>query len=223
METSSSGIGLPARPRAEGVLAARRAILLAISLLVGAYYLWQARAGNGPFEFGHDLDGYYDLLARGFTHGHLYVPVEPSPQLLALRDPYDPKANESVRYQDMVLYRRHYYLYFGAAPAVLLFAPWRILTRHDLPQNFGLFLLCFGGFLFSSVALLRVLDLAGVRPRPVLLAFLFLALGVCNPIPFLLNRAGVYELAIAGGYFCLSAAFFFLARGWMPASGLMFA
>jgi hypothetical protein len=131
----------------------------------------------------------------------------------------------------MVLYRGKYYLYFGAAPAVLLFAPWRVLSGHDMPQNFAAFLLAFGGFLFSAFSLLQVLRLAGVRPRLWLLAFLVLGIAFSQSVPFLLNRVAVYEIAIVGGYFCVSAAVFFLARAlplrdhswrWMAASGLAF-
>ncbi len=202
--------------------ATRAGVLTIVAALVAFYYLWQARAGNGPFEWGHDLDGYYNLLAQGFAAGHLYVPVQPSPQLLALPDPWNPKVDSSLRRQDMALYGGHYYLYFGAAPAILLFTPWRLVTGHDMPENFGIVVLCFGGFLFSCGALLRVLDLAGARPGPALLAILFLALGVCQSAPFLLNRAAVYEVAIASGYFCVSGGLFFLARGRPAASGLMF-
>jgi hypothetical protein len=202
--------------------ATRYGVLTLVAALVGWYYLWQARAGNGPFVWGHNLDGYYNLLAQGFASGHLYVPEQPSPQLLALPNPWDPKVDGSLRRQDMVLYGGHYYLYFGAAPAVLLFTPWRLLTGHDMPENFGIVVLCFGGFLFSCGALLRVLDLAGARPGPLKLALLFLALGVCQSAPFLLNRAAVYEIAIAGGYVCVSGGLFFLARRRLAASGLMF-
>ena len=209
----------------------RRVLILLLFLLVGGYYRWAARVATGRFEFGFDLDGFYDLLGQGFAHGHLYLPVEPSPQLLALANPYDPAVDNSIRRQDMVLYRGKYYLYFGAAPAVLLFAPWRMATGHDLPENFAAFLLCFGGFLFAMGALLRVFDLAGVRPRLWLLAFLILGLAFCQSVPFLLNRVAAYEIAIAGGYFCISAAVFFLSRGlplrenswrWMAAAGLAF-
>jgi hypothetical protein len=209
----------------------RRFLIFVLVLIVAGYYRWAARAANGRFEFGYDLDGFYDYLGRGFTEGHLYLPVEPTPQLLALPNPYDPTVDNSIRRQDMVLYRGRYYLYFGAAPAVLLFAPWRIVTGHDLPQNFAALLLAFGGFLFMTGALLRVFDLAGVRPRLWLLAFLVLGLAFCPSVPYLLNRVAVYEIPIVGGYFCLSAAVFFLARGlplrenswrWMAASGLAF-
>ncbi len=208
-----------------------RLAILAAVLIVGLYYRWGARAATGKFVFGYDLDGFYDFLGQAFARGHLYLPIEPSPQLLALKDPYDPKVDNSIRRQDMVLYRGRYYLYFGAAPAVLLFAPWRLVTGHDLPENFAGFLLCLGGFLFAAGALLRVFVLARARPPAWMLAALLLGLGFCQSVPFLLNRIFVYEIAIAGGYFCVSAGLYFLARGlpldeagwqWLAASGLAF-
>ena len=214
----------------------RRWAILAPVLIVGLYYFWGARAAveYGHYEFGHNLDGYYDFLGQAFAGGHLYLPVQPSPQLLALPDPYDPRrTTPSVALQDLVLFHGRYYLYFGAAPAVMLFGPWRLLTGHDLPEPFAGFLLCFGGFLFASGALLRVLDLAGARPGRWLLALLVFGLGFGQSVPFLLNCVFVYEIAIAGGYFCLSAAVFCLAHAfaiegaavlprWLAASGLAF-
>lgn len=204
------------------------AIALAVTA-IGLYYYWESRASGSKFYWHYDLDGFYDYLGRAFAGGHLYLPVQPSPKLLALPNPYDPSVDWSLKMQDMVLFRGRYYLYFGAGPAVLLFAPWRLLTHHDLPENFALFVLCFGGFSFSCGALLRILHLADARPGPVLTAVLLLALGLCQGAPFLLNRAAVYEIAIGGGYFCVSAAMFFLVRGmrtrqsglWYAASGLM--
>jgi hypothetical protein len=204
-------------------------LLGAVGLLVGYYYLWQARAA-GPFEWRGDKNAYYDQLARGFLSGHLYVPTQPSPALLALPDPWDPHVPAELRWQDMVLYQGRYYLYFGATPAAILFVPWRIVTGNDLPEPFAVALLCFAGFLFSAGALLRLLDLAQARPPAWLLALLFLALGVCQSAPFLLNRASVYEVAIASGYGCVAGGLFFLTRGIGPdgrawslaASGLMF-
>ncbi len=209
---------------------ARRVVFAAVATLVGVYYLWAVRASGTRFEWGYDLDGYYNFLARAFTGGHLYLPIQPSPALLAQPDPWDPSVDPSIKWHDMVLYGGRYYLYFGAAPAVLFFAPWRLATGHDLPQNFAMFLMAFGGFLFSSGALLRVLDRFAVKPGPLLLAAMLLALGLGQSVPYLLNRVAVYEIAIAGGYFCLSAAVFFLVRGigsprapyWLAASGLMY-
>jgi hypothetical protein len=129
----------------------------------------------------------------------------------------------------MALYDGRYYLYHGAGPALLFFAPWRLMTRHDLPERAAVLAMCFGGFLFSVGSLLRLLAMAGVRPPPWLLAVMTAALGVCQGVPFLLSRVWVYEIAIAGGYFTVSGGVYFLLRAmskgapaWFAASGAMF-
>jgi hypothetical protein len=208
----------------------RRLVVAVVATLVGAYDLWAVRVTGLKFNWGFDLSEYYDLLGRAFAAGHLYLPIQPSPQLLAQPNPWDPNVDWRLKLNDAVLFNGRYYLYFGAAPAVLLFTPWRLATGHDLPQNFGLFVFAFGGFLFACSSLLGLLDLAGVRPGSFVLALLLLALGVCQGVPYLLSRPDMYEVAIACGYFCTSAGVFFLARGvasrqapcWLAASGLMF-
>jgi hypothetical protein len=209
--------------------ASRRAVVGIVVTAVGCYYLWAVRAAGHRFDWGRDLGGYYDYLGRAFAKGQLHLPIEPSRELLALPNPWDPAVPDEYKMHDMALFNGRYYLYHGAGPAVILFAPWRLLTRHDLPENFALFLLCFGGFLFSCGALLRLLALADVKPGPGLLAAMLLALGICQSVPYLLSRVWVYEIAIGGGYFCISGALFFLVRGieshssyWLAASGLMF-
>jgi hypothetical protein len=200
-----------------------------MAIAVGSYYRWGVRAAGYEFGWGQDSGHYYDYLGRAFAAGHLYLPIEPSPQLLAQPDPWDPKVDDSLKLFDAVLYNRRYYLYHGAGPAVMLFTPWRLITGHDLPENYGLFLLCLGGYLFSAGALMGILRLAQVRVGPGMLAMMMLALGTCQGVPFLLNRVWVYEVAIGGGYFCIAAALYFLVRGfesgrpqWLAAAGFMF-
>src|SRR5256885_11759949 len=47
---------------------------------------------------------------------------------LALANPWDPAVDDSLKMQDMALYNGRYYLYHGAGPALILFAPWRLVT-----------------------------------------------------------------------------------------------
>ncbi len=200
---------------------------------IGAYYLWQLRAAGERLDFTHPQIGYYNYLGRGFAQGHLYVPLEPTPQLLSFANPWDPALDEKYTMHDMVYFHRRYYLYHGAAPAVFLFTPWLLLTGHDLPERFAMFLWSFGGFLFSCGVLSRWLAIAGARPGPAWRALLFAALGLCTGVPYLLNRVAVYEIAIGGGYFFISAALYFLTRGveaktesvsirWLAACGCLF-
>ena len=189
-----------------------------------------SRAAGHKFDWKHSQGGYYNYLGQAFAHGRLELPITPSPELLALPNPWDPAVDAPYKMYDMALFNGRYYLYHGPGPAVMLFTPWLLITGHDLPENFALFLLCFGGFVFSCGALIQWLALAGAKIEPPLLALMLLALGLCQSVPYLLNRVWVYEIAIGGGYFCISGALFFLALGlkssrssyWLGASGLLF-
>src|SRR5215471_16206666 len=184
---------------------ARRIVFLLVAILIGVYYRWTARASGSDFLWGYDhLDGYYNFLSRAFAQGHFYLEMQPSRELLAQPDPWDPKVPLSMKWHDMVLYGGRYYLYFGAAPAAVVFLPYRLVTGRDMPQNYGLFLICYAGFLFSCGALVRMLKLAAADPPIWLFALCLLALGVCSGAAFLLNRALHYEIAIGGGYLFLS-------------------
>src|SRR5262245_8503920 len=141
---------------------ARAVLVTLVVLLVGAYYVLETRAAGVPFYFGYTLGGYYNYLGQAFASGKLHLPIEPSPQLLAQPNPWDPAVDDSLKMHDMALYNGRYYLYHGAGPAWLLFTPWRLITKYDLPENAALPLFCFGGFLFLSAALWEVLSQANV-------------------------------------------------------------
>ena len=88
----------------------------------------------GGFESAGDAD-YFNLLVRGFRKGHLYLDRAPAPELAALKDPYDPAQNDRYRLADATYFQGRYYLYFGAAPAVVLLWPYAAL---DLAVNIGM-------------------------------------------------------------------------------------
>ena len=204
------------------------ALLLVGCFGIGAYYWWAIRATGRQVEWtATDLRGYYNYLGRAFAAGQLHLQLEPSPELLA-PDPWDPTKNGDLRMHDMVLFNGRYYLYHGAGPAILLFTPWRILTGHDLPEPVAVFVFCVGGFLLYLAALLRSVSI--MQPGVGQFAVMLLALGVCQSAPFLCNRVDVYEVAIAGGYFCVAGGVLFLTlavtsrapAGFLAASGLLF-
>jgi hypothetical protein len=203
---------------------------VAASILVGlAYYFFVTLTGD-TLHRGADRPGYYTLLGRAFAAGRLDLPLAPAPELLALPDPWDPAQNEPYRMHDLALFGGRYYLYHGAAPALLLFAPFNLATGRDLPERLAALALCFGGFLFAAATLLRLLALAAANPPPWLQLLMLTALGLCTGAPFLLNRVWVYEISIAGGWFFTAAATYLVLRavqappgaGWMAAAGAMF-
>jgi len=231
--------------------ASYRVAWLAALLLVGALYYWIIGIGAVPERFawnsgldkfyglpvpavakgGYAVNGYYDLLARAFVHGHLYLPVNPQPELLALKNPWQDPINGPYRLLDAVLYKQHYYIYHGAAPVLLLFVPWYWLTAHDMPENFAAFLFAFGGYFFLSLLFIQILPFLADRAPVAVVALCLLALGIGQSIPFMLHRALLYEVAIACGFCCLSIGFYLLFRAlvvprsralWAGLSGLSF-
>jgi hypothetical protein len=192
----------------------KRAAAWLVGLAIAAWYLWTAQSVR-PFVSDPARLGYYELAAQGLAAGHLYLPITPPAELLALPNPYDPATNARYRLHDAILFHGRYYMLHLPGPAVALFLPWRLISRHDLPENLALVLFCLGGFAFSVSSLTR---LAG-RTDP----WSVLALGLCTGVPFLLSTVRMYEVAIGAGYFFVSAGIYFLLAKRLTASGIMFA
>ncbi|HVW19577.1 MAG TPA: tetratricopeptide repeat protein [Opitutaceae bacterium] len=174
--------------------------------------------GQGPEK------AYYNLQVEGFRAGRLDLARPVPAGLAALPDPWDPRANQPFRdaadgVHDLTFYRGRLYLYFGAAPALLLFWPYAALTGHFLYHSGAVLLFCAAGFgagLLLLAALLR-------RHFPGLgagTAFaLTLALGLAGSIPLLLQRPDVWEVPIACSYLLEALALGALWRAIGPPEG----
>jgi hypothetical protein len=192
-----------------GAAASRLALCLSFGACAAAAF-WTA---EGVAPWGGDLRNvwhHYEYLAEGFVHGHTYLSVEPAPELLKLRDPYDPAANKPYRVWDASLYQGKYYLYYGPAPAAVLMLPWRVLTGRALPQRL-------------AVAAFAAIGLAGlflllweVRKRhfPRLSAAALAGIAVvsfhASWLPVILRRPGFWEMPIVSAVACLWWAVYFL-------------
>ena len=189
--------------------------LAAVLLVVLAFYVWTATSSGNPIRFDTNDPGYFNQLTDGFLDGQLSLPTRPPPGLLALRDPYDPDANEVYRQQvhDLSLYHGRYYLYWGPTPVLTLFLPWRILPVGELPQNLAVVVYAFVGLIFS-VLLMRFLVRRFVPDAPTWqLAAGAGALAFGNVAPWMLRRPLQYEVAIAAGSCFLFAGLFLLLTG----------
>ena len=122
---------------------------VAAALLFSGWFLqFMVRANNG-FEDWGDLD-YYKLLVRGWRKGQLNIDKDPSPELLALKDPYDPEQNGPYKLGDISLYKGKYYTYFGAAPALTLMWPYAALTGRELVTGQATLVFCLVALLTAS-------------------------------------------------------------------------
>ena len=183
-----------------------------IFLAVTVFYFWTATSSAYSFNWTAKKSDHYNLLADGFLKGHLYLSVDPSPEMLALKDPYDPVANFNYRLHDASLYKGHYYVYFGPVPVLTLNLPWKLLTGLYIPNNFAAILYCLAGYIFSCLLVFTLLDAYGVKPSWLQKRLIVAALGLCQTTPIILRRAYMYETAVAAGFCFALAGLYFLAR-----------
>lgn len=216
----------------EAVVSGWRGMAWTIAVVLACGWLYFACALQYPFSaFGRSPDGYYGALTAGFESGHLYVAIDPKPELLALPDPYDPVANAPYRVHDMSLFQGRYYLYFGVTPVLLLFWPVHALTGYHPTQPFAVaFFLTLG--LVAGASLI-----SSVRRRwhprapwwlvPVAVA----CLGLASPVSILAPGAAFYQVPIACAYGLHMLVLAALARSlgggrgqlaWLAAASLLF-
>jgi hypothetical protein len=196
---------------------AERTRVWAVPSLLAAFAVCAAAAlwiSNGVGLWDGDTRSawhHYEYLAEGFARGHTYLSLEPDPELLALRDPYDSSANTGHKLWDASLYRGKYYLYFGPAPAVLM-AAWRMVTGHVPPQR-----LAVAAAALADLAALALL-LSGFRRRyfprlsPLALGGILVVAFHASWLPVLLRRSAVWELPIVAAVAFLAWAIYFLWR-----------
>ena len=149
------------------------------------------------------------MLSDALLAGQLNLLVKPAPELLALKNPYDPAVNAPYRLHDMSLYHGRYYMPWGPTPALTLFIPFRVLPG-DLPENLAVAIFSFGGLVFSTL-LFKLLLRRFFPSNPPWFEFVgAAALAFGNAAPFILRRPAVYEVAITSGYCFMFAGLYFL-------------
>jgi hypothetical protein len=187
----------------------RLALWAALGVCIAAIF-WTAD-GVAPWDGDRSNAWHqYEYLTEGFLRGHTYLSVEPAPELLKLKDPYDPAANAPYRLWDTSLYRGRYYLYQGPTPAVALMLPWRIATGRMLPQR-----LAVATFAALGLAALGLL-LWEVRGRhfPGISAWavgaILLVVFHATWLPVTLRRSALWELPVVAAAACLWWSLYFL-------------
>ena len=178
-----------------------RGLLALVVVAVGVFDVWTVRSSGDPWHWGAKQRDYYNLLIDGWLDGQLAMKVDVPDALLKLRDPYDPQQRPiGLGLHDASFYHGKYYLYFGAAPAVMLMLPFRVLTRTDLPEPVAVIVFVYGGFLASAAVWLRMRRKYFSESGVFTSALCVLALGFAALGPMLLRRPHVWELPIGAGY-----------------------
>ncbi|MBC7369362.1 MAG: hypothetical protein H7343_21550 [Undibacterium sp.] len=195
------------------------------------FCFWTAKGVSVRYHDRENAWHHYEYLVEGFLAGHTHLSRAPAPALLALSDPYDPKANDGFRLWDASLYHGKYYLYYGPAPAVLLMLPWKLLTGHHLPQWAAAATMAAIGLGAAAVLLaaIRKRYFPNVSPPQLFVATVLTA--HLAWLPVILRRPAFWELPIvtAAALFWLSLFFLWKYRAavqrpqWAFAGGLALA
>ncbi len=201
-------------------------VVVCVLIVLGVYAraavsYGKALAPNHPPLYGN----FQNPIADALLDHQLSLKVKPQPGLLRLPDPYDPLANDPFRAQgihDFSLYKGKFYAYFGPAPAILLYIPFRIFQAGDLSPTIATLIFAAIGFLFS-IALFRLLVRWCFDTIPIWMhcvAVFTLGLGV--PVAWVVYVGRDYESTIACAYMLLFAGLYCLARGCLTGSSAVY-
>ena len=190
---------------------ASRSRLPVLLFVAGAAFYFATAWVCGPARnWRGQASEYYPLLTDAFLAGQTSLLVQPSAELLALKDPYDPAANWQLRLHDASLYHGKYYLYFGPTPAIVLFLPYKVLTGSHLPTRIAVALFCAVGFACSCALFFLLAKREKWHCPRWFASAAVISLGTAPGCAFLLTRPSFYEVAIGAGY-CFVMAGFMLA------------
>lgn len=161
-------------------------------------------------------------LVDAFESGQVSLLTEPTPELLAMENPYDWSAREKLGIDclwDHVLYEGHYYSYYGIAPVVLLFLPYHLLTGYYFPTIWAVFLFGAGGILFLSLAYMAFIrNWFRHVPFGVALAGL-ITVQAASGVWFCFASPLFYEIAQNAGFFFVTGGVYFLLRAGIAGPG----
>jgi hypothetical protein len=179
--------------------ASLRRLLWALPVVacISVFYLFLASAGTFE-DLPTQLD-YYDQIAEGFRQGHLYIPLQPSPSLVALEDPFKFE-HRPLWLWDATLYKGHYYLYWGPVPALFMLA-YKVLTGtvERITDQWPTAIFMVGRLWAGAALILSLASRVRIRQPPWICCLAIAVFGLANPTPFIVARPHVYEAALAGG------------------------
>lgn len=174
-------------------------------------YIWFISAGtwrNWP-----RTSNYYSLLAESFQNGQLSLQEKPDPALLALPNPYDPKARKAVPFiSDASLYEGKYYFYWGPVPSLIIAAITSFISI-DIGDQFVVFAFACGTLFFEAILIISLWKkFFPTQPQWMIVLAILLA-GLTSPFTRMLVHPLIYEASIAGGQFFIIGGFYFMYTG----------
>lgn len=189
---------------------------LTIVVLCAVIALTTLPMGISPRHNGTSIDFHYqyEALTESILEGHFYLDREVPDALLAMENPYDFEARKElgITYEwDTALYDGRYYVYFGIAPVVLLFLPYKLITGRTLLSYHGTQLFT-ALFIIGLFALLHQIAKRFFPKAPCSLVLLLSASFSVMSVWFATGAPALYCTAISAGICFQVWSFFFHMR-----------
>ena len=182
-------------------------------VLVLAVYAFFASAGS--WTHWQVPKRYYNELAAAFLEGRMDLGIQAPAELLSLSDPYDPQHVSSAELKqfvkdnwDLSFYDGRFYVYWGPTPAVILTVV-KLIHRTNIADQYLAFGFLAGLLLFTALLMLKMHHAFAANAPAALVLVSVLAAGLALPMPWMMNRARIYEAALAAGQFFLIGGLFF--------------
>ena len=177
-----------------------RATYAAVAVIVLAWYGYVGVRTNPSLIHGQPV-GLYDRLTEGFVAGQTHLMLVPDPRLKTLSNPWA-GAQGIPRAHDATYFNDRYYVYFGAAPTVVLLVPWRVLTGTFLPDGAATGIFCTVGFLLALSFYRRCERLFFPALGRGWIFVFGLMIGLGSFVQFELRSKDFYQVPIACAFAC---------------------
>lgn len=154
-------------------------------------------------------------LVDAFEHHQVNLLEEPDEDLLKMDNPYeytrrDAEIGAGNFLWDHCLYNGKYYSYYGIGPVIALFLPYHLITGCYFPTGWATLMFALVGIIFLTKIYLAVIDKKfRSLPTNTVLAGL-ITLQMSSGIMFSAARPLFYELAISGGFMCVTIGVYLL-------------
>lgn len=164
----------------------------------------------------YDLYGQpeYVQYTDAVLKGRLDLDINPSPELLALENPYNPEGRDGKLYflWDTAFYNGRYYCYFGITPVFTTYLPFYFITG-KMPENVtACMILAIYAVIFISLASFELIKRCIPQAPPWLMAIGALSIELLSGTFISLADSKMYQIPLISGYASGFAFLFFLFR-----------
>lgn len=189
-------------------LKTRRAVAIALCICIAATFFVAALNTTGSdnqpvsYPLKNPVEYYNPYIQQfdAFQKGQLHFDVEPTEELLALENPYNPADREGVYYLwDRAFYEGKYYSYFGVTPILTLYYPVYLLTGSLPGDNAVITVYAFMTVIFFALAVMQWYKNSGKKNSPYFAA-------VCSIFAYLSSFALIIFRGTSRFYYIASMA-----------------